>query len=299
MKPTNNSDINSLIEGLSKMSSLDNQRNWLYSLNDEEFRYIRNLIYEHCRINLHDGKKELVRARLSRRLRELQLSSFAEYCTFVRNNMDKELVVLVNLLSTNKTSFFREKSHFPFLNEILPDIAKKKRVGSRLRLWSSACSSGEEAYSIGMVVAGFLEKYPFPDTKILATDISTKVLEKAVTGQYEKDQVDSIPANYRKFLTKNKLEYGITEKVRHLITFRRLNIMGQWPFKGPFDVIFCCNMMIYFDHPTQVDLINRFYDYLAPQGYLFLGHSESLLGISPQFRNVKFKSVCASVYQKI
>ena len=271
---------------------------FLKPLNNKEFQYLSDLIYYYCGINLHEGKKELVRARLCKRLRDLGLESFRDYCHYVETTGHaKELIVLIDTLSTNYTCFFRENKHFEFLNRQLPVMLEQKKLRNdhRFRLWSSGCSSGEEPYSLAIVLAEALAKCSYIDAKILATDISSKVLNIATQGVYTNERLSQVPP-----LLKNKYfdyqddHFSVKTNLRRLITFRHLNIVGKWPFRGLFDIIFCRNVMIYFDRKTQQAVVDRFYDYLSHGGFLFLGHSESLIHISNKFRYIE-----PSVYQKV
>jgi chemotaxis protein methyltransferase CheR len=254
--------------------------------------FVKNL----CGINLHDGKRELVRARLAKRLRTLGLTDFEQYLELVRHDASgNELVAMLNALSTNLTSFFREADHFAYLAErVLPRLA----AGGRLRLWSAGCSSGEEPYSMAMTLAESLGDPGKRDVRILATDLSTSVLARAAEGVYGADRVDTLPPGYLgKYFTprgdRHARSYQVSGPLRDLITFARLNLMEKWPMKGPFDVIFCRNVMIYFDKPTQSRLIGRFHEILSPGGTLCIGHSESLAGVRHDFRYVQ-----PTVYEK-
>jgi chemotaxis protein methyltransferase CheR len=246
-----------------------------------------------------DGKKELVRARLAKRITQLQLRNFKSYFQHVMtDSTGDELVFLLDALATNLTSFWREPQHFDFMYKtFVPELeARRKRPGGggpRLRIWSAACSSGEEPYTIAMVV---LEHSPYfasgGDFRILATDLSTKVLNVAKRGQYGPESVKNIPpGSLRTFMTKTQAEKGgftylIKPEVRRIISFRRFNLMDPMPFKGPMDLIFCRNVMIYFDRETIGSLVKKFYNLLEVGGYLFIGHSESLSGLEHQFQYI-------------
>ena len=265
-------------------------------LGEREFRLISDLVYEHCGINLHDGKKELVRARLAKRLREGNFRTFSEYIRHVLDDpTGGEFAVLVDSLSTNLTKFFREEQHFEYLrSQWLPPqlAAKQSRRDFRIRGWSAGCSSGEEPYSIAITLLEAVQGQGRWDVKLLATDVSTRILEKAQEGLYEKDRVEPIPPPLRnKYLIRTRENgadlYEVADSLRNIVIFGYLNLMQDWPIKGPLDFIFCRNVMIYFDKPTQNRLINRFYDLLAPGGVLFTGHSESLTGIEHRFKYVQ------------
>ena len=271
-------------------------------LGEREFRRISDLVYEHCGINLHDGKKELVRARLAKRLREGKFRTFSEYIRHVLDDpTGREFSILVDSLSTNLTKFFREEQHFEFLRtRFLPSLleAKQRRRDFRLRAWSAGCSSGEEPYSIAITLLEKVQGRGRWDVKLLATDISTRILEKARAGVYEEQRIEPISPSLRsRYLIRRRQSrgdvYEVRPTLRDVVIFRYLNLMGDWPIRGPLDFIFCRNVMIYFDKPTQGRLIQRFYEMLASGGVLFTGHSESLTGIEH-----KFKYVQPTIYMK-
>ncbi len=265
-------------------------------LTESDFRKISRLVYEHCGINLHEGKKELVRARLAKRLRLGNFRSFPEYMkTVMADTSGKEFSILVDSLSTNLTSFFRESQHFDFLRtKYLPRLLERKHKKNehRLRVWSAGCSSGEEPYSIAITLLESVKGQGRWDMRILATDISTTVLDIARTGIYEAERVAPVPAplkqRYLRMQRKNDSKiYEVGAEVRNMVIFRYLNLMEEWPIKGPLDCIFCRNVMIYFDKPTQSKLVNRYWDLLNSGGVLFTGHSESLTGIAHKFDYVQ------------
>ena len=266
------------------------------TLDESEFQRISELVHEHCGINLHDGKKELVRARLAKRLREGRFSSFSQYIEHVLDDpTGQELSILVDSLSTNLTKFFREEQHFDYMRrEFLPGLlaAKRSRKQWRIRGWSAGCSSGEEPYSIAITLLEAIAGQGRWDVKLLATDVSTRVLEKARRGTYDEERVEPIPAPWRsKYLRSIRRSgqalYEVDESLMDIVVLRHLNLMEDWPVKRPIDFIFCRNVMIYFDKPTQSRLIQRFYNLLDAGGILFTGHSESLTGIEHAFRYVK------------
>lgn len=260
-------------------------------LSDAQFNKISQLTYEMCGINLRAGKEGLVKSRLSKRLRALGLSSFDRYLEYVRKDSSgKELITLIDSLTTNKTSFFREEQHFEFLrSQILPSYREE---GHRMRIWSAGCSSGEEPYSIAILLR---EEWPAVDrcdVRILATDISTRVLGLAHEAVYEEETVKEInPALLKKHFKCMRESppraYHVNDDVRRMVRLARLNLMDAWPMRGPFHVIFCRNVMIYFDKQTQMELVRKFWEMLAPGGYLFVGHSESLTASSYRFRYVR------------
>ena len=278
-------------------------------LTDAEYQTIANFVHKESGINLLDGKKELVRARLAKRINQLDLKDFKTYFKYVMGDTTgDELVFLLDALATNLTSFWREPQHFDFMaKEFLPDLEKRRKRpgggGPRLRIWSAACSSGEEPYTIAMII---MEKSPYfaagGDFRILATDLSTKVLNIAKKGQYGPEAVKNIPPQtLRSFLTKIPSEnkrggdkWQVNENVRRLISFRRFNLMDPLPIKHSMDLIFCRNVMIYFDRETISSLIAKFYNILEIGGYLFIGHSESLSGLKHNF-----KYIAPCIYRKV
>ena len=257
-----------------------------------DFKRISDVVHQHCGINLHDGKEELVRARMAKLLRHSRFGSVKEYLDHVLRHQDGEdFSELIDCLSTNLTGFFREADHFTYLaREFLPQLLVRKRKNSQstIRGWSAACSSGEEPYTIAMVLSDFLENSGGGTTAlVLATDISHRILRAAREGVYDRRRADPVPPALRHCLVPSTLRPHAVEPapaIRRLVRFAHLNLMDSWPFSGPLDFVFCRNVMIYFDKPTQQRLIERFYDILAPGGILFTGHSESLTGIAHRFR---------------
>ncbi len=240
-----------------------------------QYGTIGSLLYATAGIALGESKRELVHSRLMRRFRQIGWgSSVAEYVTFIQKDEGRaELTEMVDLLTTNKTHFFREASHFDFLSEELVALGPDRPP---LRLWSAGCSSGEEAYTLAMVL---MEAGYGSTARILATDLSRRMLERAVEGSYSEEQIEGIPAPFRgKYLVRDQDsgKWKVAEKLRNMVRFGRLNLMGPWPMRGSMDVIFCRNVMIYFDQRTRATLVSRFHELLAPKGLLFVGHSESL-----------------------
>ena len=261
----------------------------VYDLRATESLRIRDLIYDMCGIELTPEKDGLIKSRLSKRLRALGLTSFDAYVDHVeRETSRKELSEFVDALTTNKTDFFRESKHFDFLAErVLPAMAQR---GGPVRFWSAACSSGEEPLTLAMVLRERLPALDRMDVRILGTDISSKVLAHARAGLYEEEQLRDIPrALLGKYFTPDAAAGTMraSPQLTRLISYARLNLLGAWAMRGPFDVIFCRNVMIYFDKATQERLVNRFYELLAPGGYLLTGHSESLNGMTHQYQYVQ------------
>ncbi len=265
-------------------------------LSEDEFQQVSDLVYQHCGINLHEGKKELVRARLAKRLRTLKIRSFASYIQYAINDpTGNEFTMLIDSVSTNLTSFFRENKHFEYLyNTFYPRLIRSKKQSGRLRIraWSAGCSSGEEPYTIAITLLDTLQGQGHWDVKVLATDISTKVLAIAKAGQYDARRVEPMtPQQKQKYLVplrrNGQTEYEMARPVRDMVLFGHLNLMEDWPIRPPVDFIFCRNVMIYFDKPTQQKLVNRFWQLLNEGGLLFTGHSESLTGIEHKFQYVQ------------
>lgn len=255
-------------------------------ITQNQFEQIRHTVYDFCGIKLGEEKRELVKSRLTKRLYALNLDNFDEYLSLVGKD-SSEFSHMIDSLTTNKTDFFREIQHFDFLtDEIIPNLDRRSRS---LRIWSAACSSGEEPYSIAMTLNEALPDIKNWDVKILATDISSQILEKAHKAEYSEENLKDVSAYLKQkyFLKSTSNKFIFKAPMRNIVKFARINLMDQWKMKGPFDVIFCRNVMIYFDKPTQAALINRFYNLIAPGGYLFVGHSESLNGIVHKYQYIK------------
>jgi len=275
-----------------------------FDLGNSEFEKISRLVYDICGIDLHEGKRELVKTRLIRRLKEGKFPSFADYCRFVstREGTD-ELVAMIDSISTNLTSFFREDKHFEKVRRITAQRLQGmdgRRGRLRLRIWSAGCSTGEEPYTISMVLKEIALSNPV-DFSVWATDISTRVLKTAVAGVYHHERIQKIPPELvRKFFLKGRGNwegyYRVKTDLKQHIEFARFNLKESLPVQKNgerFDMIFCRNVMIYFDKDLQRDLVGRFYNCLADGGYFFVGHSESLTGLNHQYRYVE-----PSVYRK-
>lgn len=266
-------------------------------LSDLDYETVRKLVYEHSRIDLGANKKELVTARLSKRLRATGIPSLNDYVKLVSTRAgEDELVHLIDAISTNHTFFFREIKHFEFMtSNCLPEtVARGQKSGDReFRLWSAASSSGEEAYSIAIQLDDYFSRQPGWNWLIQATDISTKILEKAKQAVYPLERVRDVrPEWLRQYFQKgiNQWEghYRVKEELRNKISWHHLNLLQpNYPFQKPFHCIWCRNVMIYFDRPTQEILVQKLYDLLVPGGYLMIGHSESLTGIKHPYKAVK------------
>jgi chemotaxis protein methyltransferase CheR len=272
-------------------------------LADRLFGQFSELVYRECGINLHDGKKSLLQARLNKRLRITGFTSYESYFEYLTSGESREeLVHFLDCISTNLTYFFREPQHFEFLNKMIPEMlaAKQKERDQRIRVWSAGCSTGEEPYSLGMGVLQHLKDPDRYDFKILATDISSRVLDVAKAGIYPSEKLQRVHPDLRKQFFKKPTGNGssadsfeVVPLLKNIVKFARLNLNESYPFKGPFDFIFCRNVMIYFDKKTQELLIHKMSQYLVPGGYLFVGHSESLMGL-----NHSMKYICPAVYRK-
>lgn len=270
-------------------------------LTDREFSLFSRLVYEKAGINLHEGKKELVRSRLARRLRAKKINRFKEYYKYVlADDTGEEIIHMLDAISTNLTSFFREPKHFSYLEKtVLPELlGTQKNRKKQLSVWSAGCSSGEEPYTLSICLHEFVDAHIDFSFSIFATDISTKVLASAANGVYHASHVQTIPQNIlRKYFQRGRDKweghFRVKPFVRKTIDFKRLNLMEPFPFNNKFQIIFCRNVMIYFDKGVQSKLVNKYYDCLEPGGYLFIGHSESLMGTDHRFKYVQ-----PTIYQK-
>jgi chemotaxis protein methyltransferase CheR len=260
-----------------------------FGFSDADFNALRVLVREHTGISLSDAKRELVYGRLSRRLRALGLSSFSDYRELLTSDeQGQELVEFCNAITTNLTSFFRESHHFDYLrDQVLVPLAKRG-AGQRLRIWSAGCSTGEEPYSIAITVREALPEAARHDIRILATDLDSDVLSRARSGIYAQERVQGLSSERRTTFFREQREgsavrHVVRADLGELITFNQLNLMHQLPMKGPLDVIFCRNVVIYFDKDTQRDLFRRFAQLQRPGDILFLGHSESMFKVSDDY----------------
>jgi chemotaxis protein methyltransferase CheR len=266
-------------------------------MRESEFEFIRTLVYEHSRITLGPDKRELVAARLGKRLRATQVPTITAYCQFLKEPAGTaELAHLIDAISTNHTFFFRENSHFDFVrSDLVPEMLARQRTERwpRFLAWSAACSSGEEPYSLAITLDQCLPASAGWGWHIECTDISHRILDKARAGIYRGESLTSLPAaqlrNYfQKGIGPQEGNYRIRDPLRTHLTFRQMNLLeGDPPFREPFHVIFCRNVMIYFDRPTQEELVNKLTRRLVPGGYLFVGHSESLTGIRHPLQTVR------------
>jgi chemotaxis protein methyltransferase CheR len=259
-----------------------------FQLSEKEFDRIRELVREHTGISLSEAKRQLVYGRLSRRLRALKLSGFREYIELLERGEPAELEEFTNAVTTNLTSFFREPHHFEYLaKELLPKLVAKDSGAQRLRLWCCAASTGEEPYSISMVLREARSLLNGWDVKLLATDLDSNVLATGAAGVYGVDRFQSMAQQRLKDwfepVEGAAKRYSAVDGLRSLITFKQLNLMHAWPMKGPFDAIFCRNVIIYFDKATQRALFERMAKLQRPGDHLFLGHSESLYRVCDKY----------------
>ena len=280
----------------------DNFISGLVRISDQEFKLISDLVYEMAGIRLTDQKKTLVEGRLNKLIRQIGCDSFKEYYDYIlQDKTGQSLEMMLEKISTNHSFFFREKDHFDFMKQkILPDLVSKKRDlnNKTLRIWSAGCAGGEESYTIAMILLEYfgLESREW-DIGIVGTDISVSVLGIALNGCYTKEKVKDIPPEYKlKYFNPADKDYVcVKQSVKNMVMFRQLNLMDrEFPFRGKFDIIFCRNVMIYFDRRSRKDVVDHFAEYVHNGGYLFIGHSESLGRENPAFRYIK-----PAVYLKI
>jgi chemotaxis protein methyltransferase CheR len=273
-------------------------------LSDRNYERLSRVIYSECGIKMPHSKKVMLEARLRKRLRVLGITSFSRYCEYLfsTEGLENELISMIDVVTTNKTDFFREPKHYDFLTNVaVPEMMNHYGAGMRrdLKIWSAGCSTGEEPYTIAMVLSEFREANPGFEFMILGTDISTKVLDRAARAVYKMERADPVPALMKKkYLLRSrdrqKNLVKIVPELRGYVRFRRLNFMQEdFDMREPMDLIFCRNVIIYFDRQTQERLLNRLYDHLIPGGYVFMGHSETLSGL-----RVPLVSAGPTVYRK-
>lgn len=269
-----------------------------FGFDRSDFAFIASAIYEDAGIHLPASKANLVYSRLAKRLRALGLESFRDYCALVGSEDGvQERAQMIAALTTNVTRFFREPHHFDHLRRVVEPMVKDIRSGRRLRIWSAGCSSGQEPYSIALSLLALIPDARAYDVRILATDINPLVLDTARKATYPAEEAVTVPVDLRRSWMEN-LGGGtirLDEAPRGLVTFRQLNLIGGWPMKGLFDAVFCRNVVIYFDEKTQMRLLSRISPLIRPGGYLYLGHSERLIGPAEQL----FRIDGTTVYRKI
>ena len=263
----------------------------------EDFDYLRKIVTDTTGIIADDDKYTMYYTRLARRVRKLGLKNFSEYRSYLNSHRDTESIELVNSVTTNLTAFFRENHHFEFLAETI--IGKAKQRGDRkIRIWSAGCSTGEEPYSIAITLAENIPDYKSWDIKILATDIDSNVVKKASAGVYEINRVNGLDKvvlkkYFKKGTGKNSGFVRVNPELRDMIRFDQLNLLHKWPINDIMDCIFCRNVVIYFDKPTKEKLVDRYAELIMDDGYLFMGHSESLYKSTEHF-----KLLGKTIYQK-
>ena len=265
-----------------------------YPLTRRDLSEIAAMIYADAGIYLNETKASLVYSRLSKQWLADGRSGFREYCSLVASPAGAApRREMLSHLTTNFTRFFRENHHFDHLRtEVLPELLARARSGGRVRIWSAACSDGQEPYSIALTVLSLMPNVADYDFRILATDIDPKILAIARAGAYDATALETVnPAMRKQFFRETEVagrqKWQVEDRVKRLITFNELNLMAQWPFKGPFDVIFCRNVVIYFDEPTQMKIWSRFAGMLGDNGHLYIGHSERVSGEAKnQFDNI-------------
>ncbi len=258
-----------------------------FDFSDKDFQRVQKIVYDFAGIDLNDSKKNLVYNRLSKRIRFLDMQSFSDYLNYVESKGEEEFVHLINAITTNLTFFFRENHHFEYLaNTVIPHLLEKNAASRKIRIWSAGCSTGEEPYSIATVLK---ETVPAGwDAKVIATDLDTNVVNTGRQGVYPLDRLKGVSEERKKrwFFKGTGSQEGFAKvkpELQNIIEFGQLNLMDTWPFNGGIDAIFCRNVVIYFDKPTQSKLFNRYADLLPDGGHLFIGHSESLYKVCDRF----------------
>lgn len=266
-------------------------------LTDEEFNFITDYMKTNYGVNLIK-KRTLIEGRLSNYVIGLGFNNYMDYYRYAINgDSEDEMATLINKLTTNHTYFLRENDHFEFYRDTVLPWVDKTLKSRDLRVWSAGCSSGQEPYTLSMITLNYLgAEAPNWDSTILASDISGRALLAAKEGIYSRENLSDVPRDWLRkyFIALDKDRYSVSETLKKNVAFRTFNLLSPFPFKKPFQAIFCRNVMIYFDLPTKNEVINKFYDALLPGGYLFIGLSESLSGCKHKFKFVK-----PSIYQKI
>lgn len=284
---------------MTEIATIDPAYRKEYLFTDRDFAYLSKLAGEIAGISLSSAKRELIYGRLAKRLRALGLKDFKSYCALLKEGEEEdgnkdEHTHFINSITTNVTSFFRENHHFEFMaDKLLPELIDRKssEAQPRLRIWSAGCSSGREPYSIAMVLKECIPDIERWDVKILATDLDSNILEVAKLGIYPKDHIKEIaPVRCKRWfqtgLGANENSIKIVDEIKNMVTYRKLNLTEKWPMKGVFDIIFCRNVTIYFGRDTRVKLLDNFAEHLCEEGHLFVGHSESLFGLTQRFSTV-------------
>ncbi len=258
-------------------------------ITDHQFTWLSDYVKQLSGLNLHAGKRELVKARLAKRLRTLGFTDFSEYVALIRSDQgEAELPVMLDALTTHQTSFFRDAHHLEDLVKLVLPHARERR----LVVWSAGCSSGEETYSIVLALLNAKPEIETWDFRVLGTDLSRQCIERARRGVYPCERLAAIPTPLKNHYFAPCVDgppgaWGATRALRRFAYFAQLNLVESWPLRRPFDAIFCRNVMIYFERPNQMRLVNRFFDLLRPGGFLFIGSAESLSNLGHRFRYVK------------
>lgn len=283
----------------------EHSKSTLAAMSDKDFLRLSEFIHNVCGIKMPAAKKVMLEGRLRKRMRNLKMDSFGKYCDYVLSSqgMEAECLHMIDVITTNKTDFFREPAHFSYLTQtVLPELARVQGLGlkRKLEIWSAGCSSGEEPYTLAMVLSDYAEKRPGFQFSVLATDISSRVLEKASAGIFDHERVEPVPMAMRKKYLLRSTDRSrnlvrMAPELRALVKFRRLNFMeDDFGISEKMAVIFCRNVLIYFDRPTQEEVVSRLCRCLIPGGYLFTGHSETLQGL-----DLPLENVAATAYRKL
>lgn len=271
-----------------------------FTFSDKHFRQLSAFVTAQTGIVLSEAKKDMVYSRLSKRIRKQFAGSFDVFCKAIADGDAAEQDYLINAITTNLTAFFREHHHFDYLiDTVIPALVRKNTTTKRIRIWSAGCSTGEEAYSIAICLRETIPDIDDWDIKILATDLDANVLMQAKEGTYNQERISRV--EQKRVQTWFKLGSGSNDglvrlkpELGRMIVFKRLNLLHEWPMKGPFDFIFCRNVVIYFDKATQSQLFERFADILVEDGHVFIGHSESLYKVCD-----RFVSLGQTIYQRV
>ncbi len=271
-----------------------------FAMTDQDLKTIASLIYEDAGIYLNESKATLVYSRLAKRIRQIGLDSFHSYCQLVSSREgQEERRGMLSLLTTNFTRFFREEHHFDHLRQtVLPGLISRARAGGRVRIWSAGCSQGQEPYTIALTVLSMMPDAERHDVKILATDIDPKVIAHARAGLYDAAAIETVSPQLRNQWFRSDERTGqwrVDPALQRLISFRELNLMTEWPFRGQFDVVFCRNVVIYFDEQTQERIWGRYSNKISKGGWLYIGHSERLSGAA----KTDFRNAGITTYEKL
>ncbi|AZR82500.1 CheR family methyltransferase [Thiomicrospira sp. S5] len=269
-----------------------------FDFTEKDFLRVKTVVYDFAGIDLNDSKKNLVYNRLAKRIRFLDMNSFSAYLDYVEEQGEAEFVHLINAITTNLTFFFRENHHFEYLaNQVIPMLLEKNKGSKKIRIWSAGCSTGEEPYSIAIVLKEAVP--PGWDARVLATDLDTNVVQTGQTGVYKMDRLKGVSDERKKrwFLKGSGSREGyvrVKPELQQIIDFGQINLMNEWPIRDAVDVIFCRNVVIYFDKETQARLFDRYANLLPDNGHLFIGHSESLYKVCD-----RFELLGQTIYRKI